>query len=74
VYSYLALALVIVALGILARVAVVLLGRLGALSARAGDLQARAAEAQQLQTRIAQLNDRVAELQHNLTVVRSTSD
>jgi C4-dicarboxylate-specific signal transduction histidine kinase len=70
VYSYLVLGVILVALAILARVVVPLLGRLGGLAAQARILQGRTAEIQQTENRIVLLNERMAEIQERLATTR----
>jgi hypothetical protein len=69
--TYLTLALVIVALGVLARVAVSVLRRLGRLAAEARELQDRVGDARQLQARLEDLNARVAELQQGVARLKA---
>jgi X-X-X-Leu-X-X-Gly heptad repeat protein len=71
VYSYVALAVVIVGLGVLARIAVSVLGRLVRLGRQAGDLAGRVSDAQQLQVGIADLHARLAELQQGVSRLKA---
>ena len=71
VYWYLVLAVVIVALGALTRVALSLLSRLGQLASQGRALERRLAETQQVQARVQLLQERLTEVQDRLATVRS---